>query len=482
MIPVDVTPLRFLLGSLAFLSALAVSVHAILWRRNPHAAVWWIGVAWVVPIVGPLLYWFFGINRIERKAARRRRTHPTRTSSPNLILSSSIDENAISFDMRHLLSLCRMVENISQLPLTRGNRIVPLYDGDQAFPAMLSAIDRAQKSIGLSTYIFDNDAVGQRFADALARATARGVEVRVLIDDVGAGFQWKSIQTDLRKKGVKVAPFMPTLVPLRMAYFNLRNHRKILTVDGRLAFSGGMNITANHELKTKPAHPAQDVHFQIEGPVVAQIQEAFRIDWHFTDGEELRGEAWFPKLFEVGLTFARGIADGPDEDFEKCKLTLLGALANAKRSVRILTPYLIPDASLISSLNLAAMSGVQVDIVLPAQTDMAIVSWASQATLWQLLQRGVRIWRSEGSFNHAKLMVVDGGWTLFGSSNWDQRSLRLNFEFNMDCYGRELASEVESYIDQKISKARRVTLAEMDTRPLPIRLRDGIARLFSPIL
>ncbi|MCG3204195.1 MAG: Major cardiolipin synthase ClsA [Elusimicrobia bacterium] len=439
-------------------------------------------MAWVFPIGGAVLYYFFGINRIERKAARLRRAALPRTQIPSLVPSATDHEPSAVFDGFHLNTLRRMGEKITRLPLTRGNRITPLFNGDQAFPAMLSAIDRAEHSVGLSTYIFEFDPVGQQFIESLGRAVKRGVQVRVLIDDVGSGFKWRSIFKEFSRQQIPAETFMPTLVPWRMVYFNLRNHRKILTVDGRLAFTGGMNITSNHLLKLNPKNPAKDVHFQVEGPVVNQIQDTFRLDWHFTSGEDLGGEAWFPSLFEEGLTYARGISDGPDEDFEKTKLVLLGAMAQAKQSIRIVTPYLIPDMALISGLNLAAMSGLRVDVVLPAHSDMAMVNWATEALLWQILQRGVHVWRVPAPFNHAKLMVVDGAWTLFGSSNWDHRSLRLNFEFNVECYGRELAGPLDSYVNQLISTARPITLEMVDGRPLPQKIRDGIARLFSPML
>ncbi len=471
-----------LLGLITFSLAFAASVHAVLRRRNPHAALYWLLVAWVFPLVGPFLYYFFGINRVQRRAARLRRRRNPRAPSPYLILSSSIEETSISYEMRHLLSLCRVVENAVKLPLTRGNDITPLINGEEAFPAMLTAIDRAEKSVALSTYIFDGDEMGRRFIDALARAVDRGVQVRVLIDDVGAGLHWRSVYRELAERRVPVAYFLPTLAPWRMSYINLRNHRKILVVDGQIAFSGGMNITAHHLVRQPTRHTAQDVHFRIHGPVVAQVMEAFRVDWHFTTGELLNGALWFPELQEHGITFARGIADGPDENFENGKFTLLGALAHARRTIRIVTPYLIPDVALVSALNLAVMSGVQVDVVLPEKSDLSVVSWATQAMLWQLLERGVRVWRSPFPFDHSKLMVIDGGWTLFGSTNWDSRSLRLNFEFNVECYGRGLAARIEDVIDTKIAVSHRVTLAEMDSRALPIKLRDGIARLFSPLL
>jgi cardiolipin synthase len=269
---------------------------------------------------------------------------------------------------------------------------------------------------------------------------------------------------------------------MRMAYMNLRNHRKILTVDGKLAFTGSTNISDTHVLKLKPKKPYQDIHFRIEGPVVAQIQDTFRTDWHFTTGQLLEGEAWFPTLAEKGVMMARGIADGPDEDFEKCRWTILGALAHAKRSIRIVTPYFVPDMSLISALNVAAMSGIRVDIVLTDDNDLQIVDWASSAILWQVLERGCHVWRTPPPFDHAKLMVVDSGWTLFGSTNWDVRSLRLNFEFNVECYDETFAKKMEAWVDQKIAHAREVTLKQVDSRPLPIKFRDGIARLFAPHL
>lgn len=476
------TPTEFVTGLLVGFLAVVASLHAVLRRRNPNAALWWIGVVWTVPILGPALYYFFGINRIERKAARLRRHAQIEKKAQFPALSRAEKEKSFQVEFGNLGSLAQLVERVIHLPLLSGNRITPLINGDEAYPAMLNAIEKAEKSIGLSTYIFENDPSGGFFIDALARAAARGVEVRVLIDDVGSGVKWRSVFNELRAHKVSVAYFLPTFVPWRMAYMNLRNHRKILTIDGHLAFSGGMNISQNHVLKTNPQHPAQDIHFQIEGPVVSQIQDAFRLDWHFTAGEELSGAAWFPELTSIGTVFARGIADGPDEDFEKCKWTLLGALAHARKSVRIVTPYLIPDASLLAGINLAAFSGVRVDILLPQKNDMALVHWATQAMLWQVLERGCRVWRTPPPFDHTKLLIVDDGWTLFGSTNWDHRSLRLNFEFNMECYDKALAEKMSRLVDEKISTASSVTLQDVDSRPLPIKLRDGVARLFSPLL
>jgi cardiolipin synthase len=243
-----------------------------------------------------------------------------------------------------------------------------------------------------------------------------------------------------------------------------------------------MNIRHGHVLAAQPRHPIQDLQFRVEGPVVAQLQEAFANDWAFATGEMLEGEGWFPDLSEAGRLVARAIPDGPDADFEKARWTLLAALAEAQTSVQILTPYFLPDVALIAALNLAALRGVRVDILLPAQNNLPFVHWASRALWWQVLERGCKIWLTPPPFDHSKLMVVDGHWVLFGSANWDARSLRLNFELNVECYGRDFAQKMEAVVQQKLRGAREVTLAEADGRPLPAKVRDALARLFSPYL
>src|SRR5581483_4606606 len=270
--------------------------------------------------------------------------------------------------------------------------------------------------------------------------------------------------------------------PWRVATINLRNHRKSLIIDGKIAFTGGMNIRHGNILGDKPKSPVKDLQFRVEGPVVAQLQEAFGSDWYFCTKEKLAGEKWFPQLSERGNVIARAISDGPDADYDKLRLTLLAALADAQSSIQILTPYFLPDIALLTALNLASLRGVRVDIILPSKNNLPFVQWASRALWWQVLERGRRIWLTPPPFDHSKLMIVDGHWVFLGSANWDARSLRLNFELNVECYGREFADEMEKFMQRKISTAREVTLKEMDSRSLPIKLRDAIARLFSPYL
>jgi cardiolipin synthase len=460
------------------LADIFASVHVLLHKRDSRAASLWLGVIWLVPALGPLLYLVLGVNRIRRRAIELG-VHGT-TVRP-------IPENfgePQQLEAEHLRMLARVVSRVVARPLMPGNCIRPLVNGDEAFPAMLAAIDSAQKSVSLCTYIFDNDRSGRDFVAALGRAVKRGVEVRVLIDSAGARYSFPSILHKLRHEKIRCARFLPSslFAPWRVATINLRNHRKVLAIDGRLAFTGGMNIRHGNVINSKPKSPVQDLHFSVEGPAVEPLQEAFANDWAFTTREVLSGDKWFPELKETGNVIARVITDGPDADFEKLRWTLLGALAEAQTSVQIVTPYFLPDIALITALKLAALRGVRVDIILPAKNNLPFVQWASRAMWWQVLERGCHIWLTSGPFDHSKLMIVDGHWVLLGSANWDARSLRLNFELNVECYGREFAQQMEKVIEGKLRGAHEVTFAEVDSRSLPIKLRDAVMRLFTPFL
>lgn len=478
--------------SAAWVAAAAIaSAHAVLHKRDVRAAIGWVGLVWLVPFVGAALYGLFGINRIRRRASelRQQRRSPLLAPPPGsgpgpvpAIGERPRPSALLAPGARSLSAIARLLDAMTRLPLTAGNRITPLVSSEEAFAAMLAAIDGARRSVALASFIFDNDRAGRRFAEALAAAHRRGVRVRVLVDGVGVRYAYPRITTRLRRLGVPVAEFLPSFVPLRLAYANLRNHRKILLVDGRLAFTGGMNIREGYLRPANDPRAMHDVHFRLEGPVSAHLALTFADDWAFTTGEVLAGEDWFPELGEAGATPARGIAGGPDEDFERIRWTLLAALAAARRRVRIVSPYFLPDRVLASALTVAALRGVAVEIVLPRRGNLRLVQWASKAKLDRLLAAGCRVWETPPPFDHAKMMTVDGAWSLIGSSNWDERSLRLNFEFDVEGYGRELAAELDALIDARRRGAEELTLAAAADRPLAIKLRDGAAWLLSPYL
>ncbi len=347
---------------------------------------------------------------------------------------------------------------------------------------MLASIASARHTITLATYIFDRDRIGQQFVEALGAAVKRGVKVRVLIDGVGASYRWPTVRRSLLRAGVTVAFFLPTLVPWRLHYSNLRNHRKLLIIDGEIAYTGGMNIREGNMEDSRSRRAIRDVHFRMCGPIVAQLQEIFVIDWRFTTGEILSGPEWFHCALPQGDISARCVADGPDEDLDRVRKLLHGAISVARTSIAIVTPYFLPDDTLITALNVAALRGVQVDILIPERGNLRFVQWASTAQLWQVLEHGARVWLTPPPFDHAKLMLVDEEWALIGSTNWDPRSLRLNFEVNVELYSQELAARLQQLIQHRRASARELTLAEVNARPLWKRLRDGIVRLASPYL
>lgn len=476
------TPL--LLATLVAASAaVAASGHAALYKRDDRGTMLWIGLIWSLPLLGPALYLAFGVNRIKRRAASLRRALESRRAA--LGRGRALDEpdaHALGPAAGHLAPLVGIVGKVTGQPLLAGNRVTPLLNADAAYPEMLHAIDTARHTVSLATYIFDYDEAGLQFALSLGAAVRRGVQVRVLIDATGTLFARRSILGALRREGVPFARFLPAIAMGRPVSLNLRNHRKLLVADGRAGFTGGMNLCVGHLRSKRSPLPIEDIHFRVEGPVVAHLQEAFVEDWWFTTDESLGGAKWFPALAPAGTTLARGIADGPDENLEQVRWTILGAIAMARRSLRILSPYFLPDAAIISALNLAAMRGVAVDILLPTDGDVPFVQWASAAHWWQLLEHGCRIWVAPPPFDHSKLFVVDEAWTLLGSANWDPRSLRLNFEFNLECYDAALAGRLAALFDERKLRARAVTMDEVNARPLRRRLRNGIARLFAPFL
>ena len=459
-------------------AAVFVTADAVLRKRNVRSVIGWVGIAWLTPLIGSLLYLLFGINRIRRKAS----LIAVRSSRPPIIMAEQRERvGGLISRNAGLAGLARLGWRVTRNPLLDGNEVVPLPGGDCAYPEMIAAIDGATRSVSLQTYIFDADPVGDQFADALARAQARGVEVRVLIDDVGSHYSRPSMVKRLEARGIRAAAFLPATMPF-LRYGNLRNHRKFLVVDGRTGFTGGMNIREGHVLSRRPKAPVQCLHFRLRGPIVEDLQANFAIDWTFTTGESIAGEAWFPPVEEHGPVLARGVPSGPDEEFDKVLEIILGALSVATRRVRIVTPYFLPEDVLQRALEICALRAVDVDIVLPSKSNIPIVDWAMTPSLPFLIRKGARIYRTPPPFDHTKLFIVDDVWALIGSTNWDARSLRLNFEYNIECYDEKLAASLNVLVDEKIRVAERVDGDAILRRNVALRLRDGLARLGTPYL
>ena len=461
------TPQGALQLVLHIVAAGIVTVHTLLRKRDVPAAIGWIGLAWLAPFVGALLYFGFGINRVRRRARRlkpvdRRPAYQGRHGAPDDPLADL--ETAIGAVTRH--------------PPTPGKVAMVLFCGDAGYPQMLAAIDAAQTSVRLATFIFRNDEAGGRFIAALAAAKRRGVDVHVLIDGFGGGFLRSPAYEKLRAEGVGAARFMRSLWPWKMAFLNLRLHKKILVVDGRVAFIGGLNIADENVMASRPKAPVTDHHFKVLGPLVNEIERVFDEDWHFAVGHRLTPSPHAPEVEGAGLS--RAIASGPDQETDHLALVLLCAVNSARRSIRVATPYFLPDEQLVTALRLAALRGVQVDIVLPANNNHPFVAWAAQAHVRPILESGCRIWFNPPPFDHSKLMTIDGTWSLVGSANWDARSLRLNFEITAEFRDANLAAELERIIDER--RGKRLTVADLDGRSLPVKLRDAAIRLALPYI
>ncbi len=458
--------------------ALVTAAHALLHKRDPRSAWGWIAVCALFPLVGVALYWLFGINRLELRARRLLGTDAAQVQLPQAVPLALKQLPGTS--AQELQELVHLGHALTGRRLASGNGIEPLRDGDQAYPAMLHAIAEARHSVHLASYIFLDDVVGQEFAAALAAAQARGARLRVLLDGVADAWNRPSASRLLARHGVRCARFLPFRVFPPLLHLNLRNHHKLLIVDQRVAFTGGMNISASHRGAGDTPPAITDLHFRITGPLVAQLEEVFLADWRFVTGEVVQTPA--PTVASSGTAVGRAVTDGPNEELDRLLMLLLGALPVAHRRVWIMTPYFLPPPSLIGALQAAALRGVDVCLLLPEHSDQPWMDWATRNLLWQLLERQVRVALRPGAFAHSKLLVVDDYYVQFGSANLDTRSLRLNFELMVEVYDRHLALWAAQHFSEVRAVSLPLTLEQVNARSLSARLRDAACWLMSPYL
>lgn len=471
----DVLP--WLVGVVSVAAALAGPIsagHALLHKREPQVATAWIAVCLMFPLLGPFIYYVFGINRVRTRAQKLIEAerlppgHPPDTESARTHIASAYHEQI------------RISDAVTGRPLEAGNRIRVLHNGDQAFPAMLSAIEQARECVYLATYIFETNRSGEAFIRALARARQRGVDVRVLIDGIGELYYWPLASWRLRALGVPVARFLPPRLFPPQFSINLRNHRKILLIDGQRAFTGGMNLGDRHVMEGREDGVA-DLHFEFDGPVATQIEGVFLEDWAFTTGEPMEEPTPRARAHGDGA-LCRTVTDGPNEDLDRLVMILVGAVSSARRSIRLMTPYFLPPRPLSAALQAAALRGVDVQIILPRKSNLPFVQWATRHMLEELLRWGVRVFEQPPPFAHTKLFVVDERYAQVGSANMDPRSLRLNFELTAEIYNETFAAGLANFCRDTIERSREVRLSEVQNRPLWIRMRDAACWLASPYL
>ncbi len=475
----DIGPL-----TVAYVLSGIAACRVLLQKTNPRSALAWIVALIFLPWIGLLLYALFGIGRAESRAAKlMRKAQLNAGANPSYLTKDSAHQNPFSaIKSKHLpLSFVRMSsigQKLTGQPLSGGNAIFPLYYGDAAYAAMLSAIDEAEDYVYLTTYIFNGGEVGQSFVTALQNAAERGVDVRLLVDGLGKLYSWSKPWRALLGTKVKVTEFLPLrLFPLNI-FINLRNHRKILVADDR-GFTGGMNI-ADYFKQSHESYAVQDIHFLCSGPIVSQLRDAFLLDWGFcTQDYAVKS---YPEEEMCGDILCRIVLDGPGTGTDPLHDVLFSAIGAAKEHVRIMTPYFLPSHEVMGALKSAALRGIKVDIILPQKNNIFPVHLATFHLLPQLLEAGVKIYYQEPPFAHSKLFIIDNYYVQLGSANFDSRSLRLNFELNVECFDLSLTRQMLNFFDARKAESYQYTITNAQQQSLPKRLLHAFCWLFSPYL
>lgn len=459
--------------SLIILLTILVSFHIIIYKKEPRAALGWLMFVIAAPMTGVIAYIFLGINRIQRKAVKLDLG----------VKSTPVPSQAETELDKRIKSILKVGESLSYSPFCSLEKVTPLNTGNEAYPEMLEAINSAKSSISLYSYIFNVDPVGQDFIDALGRAKARGVEICILVDGVGSKATLRKLSSQLKKLKINFHVFLPVFWRPRLV--NMRNHRKILVVDSEVAFTGGLNIGEIYWPLRSTKEKVLDFHFKLEGPIVNYIQAVFADDWYYCTSSTLEGPLWFRPIennISKNNQFARVVVGGPGIDNEKIQWHFINLINQSENNIRISSPYFLPSEGISTALISAVQRGVNVDIITPGQSDHLLIAWATEAGLHELLTYGCKVWYSPPPFDHSKIFVVDDNCLSLGSANWDVRSLRLNFEMNIELYSKEIAHHVTEVFEKKKARSRLYTLEQYEKRSLFNKLRGGLARMASPYL
>ncbi len=463
-----------------------VAVGIILRRpREPRAMLAWIIALLLLPAIGLGMFWLIGEPRVQR--ARRRRRRRRRRLYPSLsrkaeILERKHGRRAIENIDPSAANLMTMATNISGRTPTVGNLVTIYHEDDQNFNAIMEAVEQAREHVHLEYYIFQPDETGRALQDLLIRKAKQGVEVRLLVDYIGSFYWPRSFLRTFQRGGVKLARFMP-MIPLRGRWrVNFRNHRKILVIDGRTGFTGSQNIGNEYAGRMARYGPWRDTHMKIVGPVVHQLQEVFVEDWHYAAREDLSEDCYFPEPHPAGDQTVQVIASGPDSDTHTMHHLLLSAVAGARKSVAVLTPYFAPDTTMVLALQSAAYRGVRVQLLIPSTSNHRLTLWAGRSFYRELSEAGVEVYEYDKALLHSKVMVVDDAWAMVGSANMDQRSFRINFEVTTILYDAGLANDLQADYDRLLASAARINPTGPHYWSFGETLLLGAARLATPLL
>jgi cardiolipin synthase len=467
--------LSFILIGIALLQVAAVycAWRAITSARTPQGAVGWVVFLLSAPYLGVLLYLFLGHHRYRGYRVSRR-------SSERVIAGVRDFGSAHAPESPPVVDPAPF-ERIADLPAVRGNALVPLIDGAASFAAIFAAIDAAERYVLVQFFIVHDDALGRDFRDRLIAAAERGVAVRFMADAVGSKSLPAAYITALRAAGVQVADPKAGNRPRNRFQINYRNHRKTVVVDGRVGFTGGLNVGDEYMGRDPAFGPWRDTHLELRGPVVSQLQLVFAEDWHWATGEILIDDlVWTPTRASAD-TVALVVATGPADRMETGALFFFAAIAAARNRVWIASPYCVPDVDVLTALKHAALAGRDVRLLVPDVIDHYIPWLAAFAYFDELREAGVQIWRYHEGFMHQKVVLVDDALAAIGTTNLDNRSFRLNFEAMVVGFDTGFAEDVAAFLTEDFDRARRLDVPLSD-QPAKIRYAAPLARLFAPLL
>lgn len=478
-------------------AAVAVSLHAARIKRESNTALLWILIAWSFPFVGAFVYLVFGIDRIAVKSELRVRKHDAFLDARRARAEESLPMaywqgvragGVVEPDGDWAKALNRSMDPVlPDFPMVGGNRVEVLVGGEEAFPPMMEAIRAARDHVHVQTFILGADPVGRQFMDLLLEKAREGVVVRFLYDRLGStpavwsGFvgRYRRVHPNLRIAGWTQAN------PLRRQFqFNLRNHRKILVADGRVAFTGGINLQDVNV--TRPGRSAdRDLHFRLEGPAVQELQFSFLSDWHFMTDEPpdaLLCRACFPGAARAGKAQVRVVNGGPSLEMETLPDVIFNLLVAARRQIVAVTPYFVPTPDILRAFRSAALRGVEVKLVVPERNNHPYAGFAGQARYEALLDAGVRVFERRPPFMHAKALIVDDEVALVGSANLDARSLRLNYETNLAVFDAEFIGRLKQAVLAEMGASRELSADLWRRRPAWRRFVEDLCSLLSPVL
>jgi len=467
-------------------------------KKNSTSAVAWCLLIIFLPLLGPLFFLLFGYQHVNRPL-KRKRQHMRRfqrrqavsrvASAPGATkpfefaqeAADTVPEPAALSTLR-LHDLGKLAQRFGAFPLTSGNRIALYHEGQPAFAAILEAIRSARSHIHVETFILQPDETGRLLLTALAEKARQGVEVRLLYDAMGSRHLSRRLLRPLLEAGGKCSVFLPLNPFRRRIQINMRNHRKIVVVDGRTAFTGGLNVGDEYLSKNESFGFWRDTHLRLEGPAAAGLQRVFIEDWDFASGENLQDLSYFPPPDADGSSLVQVIDSGPDRELKGIREIYFAAILRARKSLWIASPYFVPDAGLLDALCLAGYLGVDVRLLGLYQPDKWIPYFAARYYWSDVLSAGVKVYQYTKGMMHSKVVLVDGEWASVGTANLDNRSLYLNFEVNCLIYSADVVAELEKSFLHDLTTAIRLERHAYAGRPFAGRLMDNACRLLSPIL